>query len=40
MTRYELLPTPNADGTVIMRVVAVGPVERLRRLLRRVARGL
>jgi hypothetical protein len=39
MTRYELLPTRNADGTVVMRVVAVGPAERFRRLLRRLSRG-
>jgi hypothetical protein len=39
MTRYELLPTRNADGTVTMRLIAVGRVERLRRLFRRFARG-
>jgi hypothetical protein len=35
MTRYELLPTRNADGTVTMRLVVVGVAERLRRLFRR-----
>jgi hypothetical protein len=39
MTRYELLPTRNADGTVSLRLVAVGTVERIRRMLRRIARG-
>ena len=39
MTRYELLPTRNADGTVTLRLVAVSTVERLRRCLRRLARG-
>jgi len=39
MTRYELLPTRNADGTVIMRLVAVGTATRLRRFLRRFTRG-
>ena len=39
MTRYELLPTRNADGTVTMRLVAVGTAERLRRFFRRFARG-
>jgi hypothetical protein len=36
MTRYELLPTRNADGTVTMRLVAVGTMERIRRFLRRI----
>jgi hypothetical protein len=35
MTRYELLPTRNADGTVTMRLVVVGVAERLRRFFRR-----
>jgi hypothetical protein len=39
MTRYELLPTRNADGTVTLRLVAVGAAERLRRFFRRLARG-
>jgi hypothetical protein len=38
MTRYELLPTRNADGTVSLRLVAVSTAERLRRFLRRFAR--
>ena len=31
----ELVPHPNPDGTVTLRVVVRGPMERLRRLLRR-----
>ena len=36
MTRIEFLPTPTADGRVILRAVAVSPRERLRRFVRRV----
>ena len=39
MTRYELIPSRTPDGTVVLRAVAVGPVERLRRRLRRLLRG-
>ena len=39
MTRFELIPSRTADGTVILRAVAIGPVERLRRHLRRLLRG-
>jgi hypothetical protein len=35
MTRIELLPTPTADGRLILRAVAVSPLERLRRFVRR-----
>jgi hypothetical protein len=38
MTRYELIPSRNADGTVVLRAIAVGPAERVRRFLRRLAR--
>ena len=31
----ELVPHANPDGTVTLRVVVHGPMERLRRLLRR-----
>ena len=34
MTRIEYIPTRNADGTVSLRAVVVGPLERLRRFLR------
>jgi hypothetical protein len=39
MTRIELIPSRNADGTVVLRAVAIGPVERLRRRLRRLLGG-
>jgi hypothetical protein len=39
MTRFELIPTRTADGSVVLRAVAVGPVERFRRLISRLARG-
>jgi hypothetical protein len=35
MTRIELIPTRNADGTVVMRTVVLGPLQRFLRLLRR-----
>jgi hypothetical protein len=35
MNRLELVPERRADGTVVLRAVVVGPLERLRRLLRR-----
>jgi hypothetical protein len=35
MTYIELIPYRLPDGTVVLRGVAVGVVERLRRLLRR-----
>jgi hypothetical protein len=35
MARIELVPERRSDGTIVLRVVVVGPVERLRRLMRR-----
>jgi hypothetical protein len=35
MTRIELTPTRNADGTVVMRAVVLGPLQRFLRLLKR-----
>jgi hypothetical protein len=35
VTRVEFLPERRPDGTVILRAVLLGPLERLRRLLRR-----
>jgi hypothetical protein len=35
MTRIELIPTRNADGTVVMRAVVLGPLQRLLKLLKR-----
>jgi hypothetical protein len=37
MTRIELVQERGADGTVVLRPVVIGPVERFRRLLRRLA---
>ncbi|MGI8781996.1 MAG: hypothetical protein ACR2L8_17840 [Solirubrobacteraceae bacterium] len=37
MTHIELIPERRADGTVVLRAVAVPPLERLRRFLRRIA---
>lgn len=40
MAHIELVPERSADGTVVvLRGVVVGPVERLRRLLRGLVRG-
>jgi hypothetical protein len=39
MNRLELVPERRADGTVVLRAVVVGPLERLRRLLRRRTRS-
>jgi hypothetical protein len=38
MTCIELIPIRRPDGTIVLRGVAVGPGERLRRLLRKLAR--
>jgi len=35
MTRIELIPTRNADGTVVMRAVVLGPLQRFLKLLKR-----
>jgi hypothetical protein len=37
MSRVELVQERTGDGTVVLRVVLLGPAERLRRLLRRLA---
>ena len=37
MPRVEFVQERNADGTVVLRAVVVGPVERLRRLARELA---
>jgi hypothetical protein len=39
MPRVELIPERTADGRIVLRAVERGPLERLRRLLRRMARG-
>jgi hypothetical protein len=39
MTRIEFIPERTSDGTVVLRAIALGPAERLRRLLRRLVRG-
>ena len=39
MPRIEYIPTRNGDGTISLRAVVVGPLERLRRLVRRVLNG-
>ena len=35
MTRSELIPTRNADGTVVMRAAVLGPLQRFLKLLTR-----
>jgi len=36
MTRIQLVPERNTEGTVVLRAVVRGPFERLRRLVRRL----
>jgi len=36
MSKFELIPERRPDGTIVLRAVAVGPLERLRRFLRRL----
>jgi hypothetical protein len=38
MERIDLIPERKPDGTIVLRAVVVGPVERLRRLLQLIAR--
>jgi hypothetical protein len=38
VARIELIPEPRPDGTIVLRVAPLGPAERLRRLIRRLAR--
>jgi hypothetical protein len=40
MTRIEFIPERRPDGSVVLRAIALGPAERLRRLVRRLARGV
>lgn len=37
MAHIEFIPERRPDGTVVLRAVTVGALERLRRLLRRLA---
>jgi hypothetical protein len=39
MTRIEFIQERSPDGSVVLRAVAIGPVEQLRRLVRRLVRG-
>jgi hypothetical protein len=39
VTRIELVPERRGDGSVVLRAVVVGPVERLRRIIRRLIRS-
>ncbi len=39
MAHIEFIPTRNSDGTVSLRAVVIGPLERLRRFLRGLANG-
>jgi hypothetical protein len=36
VTRVEFLPERRPGGTIVLRAVVLGPLERLRRLLRRL----
>ena len=36
MPRFDLVPEPTTDGTIVFRPVVTGPVERLRRFLRQL----
>jgi hypothetical protein len=38
MPRLELIPEPRADGTIVLRVVERGPLERLKRFVRDLLR--
>jgi len=39
MTRVELIHERTPDGTIVLRPVVLGPIERLRRFVRRLAAG-
>lgn len=39
MNRVELVPEYRPNGTIVLRAVVVGPMERLRRFLRRRLAG-
>jgi hypothetical protein len=38
MERIELAPERRENGTVVLRATVIGPLERLRRFLRRLSR--
>jgi hypothetical protein len=38
VTHIDFLPERRPDGTIVLHAVVLGPVERLRRLLRRLGR--
>jgi len=38
MTRLELIPERRSDGTIVLRAVAHGPLERLKRFVRDLLR--
>jgi hypothetical protein len=38
MTRIEFIQERRPDGSIVLRAVAIGPVEQLRRLVRRLMR--
>jgi len=40
MNRVELVPEYKPNGTVVLHAVVVGPVERLRRFVRRLTHGI
>ena len=40
MPRIELIPSPTADGAIVLRAVVLTPAERLRRLARRLRQQL
>jgi hypothetical protein len=39
MARLELIPERRSDGSIVLRVVERGPLERLKRLVRRLFTG-
>jgi hypothetical protein len=39
MNQVELVPERRPDGTIVLRAVELKPLERLRRLVRRMTRG-
>ena len=39
MPRLELIPERRADGTIVLRAVDHGPLERLKRFVRDLLRG-
>jgi hypothetical protein len=39
MPRLELIPERRSDGTIVLRVVERGPLERLKRFVRDLLRG-